>query len=799
MSRLRRRLPLSPECLLADNPPVALLDPSGEGREPRIEATAMTQSGTSYESSLLLTLGEITQLVVHSHDSAETLNNIVRLIQGRLQTAVCSIYVLDPDTGELVLGATVGLKTEAVGQVRMPLSEGLTGLVGEQLAPVMVPDAFRHKRFKYFPEAGEDPYHSFLGVPLLEGGTLQGVLVVQTVEPRTFSPSEVRTLVTVAAQLAPLIGDARLLERVSAVAHRPGADESSRPCILVPTLQGTPLSPGQGLGQAYIVDGFDEWRGSIPLRSSDPDRERARLAGAVELARDEITRLSRHISELVGEDHGAILQAQLMIMQDRTIEHDLEACLQAGASAEGALFATLDKYVGAFQRVATPFFQERVYDIKDVFHRLLWQLRPRPASAARGSSDKVVLVSREASVMELFAVDLDQLAGVVVEHGGAQSHAAILARSLGIPMVGQVQDFTNLLHAGRRLLVDGKSGLITLDPPADLVMPAPLGTDAGATAPAVPAPVRGLPRVEVNINLLYEARPAVRLGVPGVGLYRSEFLFLARRTLPTEDEQVGIYRKLVNMLEGRPVCIRTFDLRPDKLASVSNLSSTAARPFDWRLVLESPPLQQLFREQVRAILRAATEGPVRILIPLVTRSEVLDFVLDTVARSREALAHEGLDFSPNVPLGVMIEVPAAVPMVAVWAEQVEFFALGTNDLTAAALGLDRDDPVAATQIDSLHPGILRMIHTVVGDAHRARRPVSVCGEIAADPLGAVALAALEVDSMSVPVNQFVATRQALAGQQAPALAELKPQLLRQRTARAVRALLEVWSGGAGAR
>jgi phosphotransferase system enzyme I (PtsP) len=761
----------------------------------------MNQSGTSYESSLLLTLGEITQLVVHSRDSAETLTNIVRLIQGRFHTAVCSVYVLDPDRGDLVLGATVGLKTAAVGRVRMPLSEGLTGLVGEHMAPVMAPDASLHERFKYFPEAGEDAYRSFLGVPLLEGGTLQGVLVVQTVEPRTFSPSEVRTLVAVAAQLAPLVGDARLLDRVSAFAHQ---DESGPvTCALTPPLQGTALSPGVGLGQAYVVDGFEEWRGSIPLTSDDPARERARLAEAMRLARDEVARLSRHISELVGEDHGAILQAQLMIMQDRAIEQDLEACLREGASAEGALFATLDKYVGAFQRVSTPFFQERVYDIKDVFHRLLWQLRPRTPSGsvdardgAGGEHARVVLVAREASVMELFAVDLDQLAGVVIEHGGAQSHAAILARSLGIPMVGQVSNFATLLHPGRRLLVDGARGVVTLDPPEPAGKPeaqakdAPLSADSCLLTPAPWEPAEGLPRVEVNINLLYEARPAVRLGAGGVGLYRSEFLFLARRTLPTEEEQVGIYRKLLRMMEGRPVCIRTFDLRPDKLAAYAQLGPAATRPFDWRLVLESPPLQQLFREQVRAILRAAIEGPVSILVPLVTRSELLDFVLETVSRARAALRREGMDFVETVPLGVMIEVAAAAPMVASWAEQVDFFALGTNDLTASALALDRDDPTSSGQIDSLHPGLLRLIHLVVTDAHKARRAVSVCGEIAADPLGAMALAALEVDSISVPVNQFVAARQAIANCQARALAELKPQLLRQRTAREVRTLLE---------
>jgi phosphotransferase system, enzyme I, PtsP len=750
----------------------------------------MNQLVTSYDHSLLLTLGEITQLVVHSHDSAETLDNIVRLIQGRFGTAVCSVYYLEPESGDLVLGATVGLKAEAVGRVRMAASEGLTGLVAEELRPVMVPDAFAHPRFKYFPEAGEDPYQSFLGVPLIEGGTLQGVLVVQDAEKRVFQPNEMRMLVSVAAQLAPMVGDARLLKRVSDMAHDIEGEPAS-PHGGAHTLQGQPLSPGVGLGQAYIVDGFDEWRRTIPLRSPNTRRERERLTGAVTRARDELTRLSTHISELVGEDHGAILQAQLMIMQDRTIERDLEASLAGGATAEGALFATLDQYVSAFQRVATSFFQERVYDIKDVFHRLLWQLRPDSRAKGEEAADRVVLVAREASVMELFAVDLDHLAGVVVEHGGAQSHAAILARSLGIPMVGQVKDFAGLLHPGRRVLVDGSLGLVTLDPPDDTVIPRRTAQDAALEIGPADPPV-GVPRVEVNINLLYEACPAVKLGVVGVGLYRSEFLFLARRTLPTEDEQERIYRKLIALLDGRPVCIRTFDLRPDKLAAYSQMASSAARPFDWRLVLDSPPLQQLFREQVRAILRAATQGPVRILVPLVTKTELLDFVLETVARTRDDLTREGIAFGEEVPVGVMIEVAAAVPLVAKWAERVDFFALGTNDLASSALGIDRDDPVAAGQIDPLHPGLLRLIASVQADARKAGRPVSVCGEMAGDPLGCLALSALGVDSLSVAVNQYAATRQAVARRQGADLAELRASLLAQDSATGVRRLLGAW-------
>ncbi len=284
----------------------------------------------------------------------------------------------------------------------------------------------------------------------------------------------------------------------------------------------------------------------------------------------------------------------------------------------------------------------------------------------------------------------------------------------------------------------------------------------------------------------------MRLGALGVGLYRSEFLFLARRTLPTEEEQVGIYRKLLLRLAGRPTTIRTFDLRPDKTAAYGRVASSAARPYDWRLVLESLPLRQLFHEQVRAILRAAAHGPARILAPLVTRSEVVDFVTETAATAREELQREGLEFGPDVPLGLMIETAAAAPMAADWAPHAAFFALGTNDLTASALGLDRDDPAAAAQMDPLHPGLLRLLDGAVAAAHAAGRPVSVCGEMAADPFGATALAALGVDCLSVPVMQLPAARQGIAGLDPAGLAGLRGEMLSRRTSAEVRALLEDW-------
>src|SRR5262245_2851613 len=257
----------------------------------------MSHPRTLDEGSLLLTLEESSRLVSHSHDPHETLTNIVRLIRDRFQTAVCSVYLFEPGRRELVLGATVGLKADSVGRVRMKFDEGLTGLVAEKMAPVMVEDAFQHPRFKYFPEIGEDPYHSFAGIPLIEAGVVQGVLVVQAVEPRRFSTSETRVLVTVASQLAPLVSGARLLERVAAVSHAPAEPATKdRPA----PLRGTGLSPGVGWGAAYLVNRTEERPlASVPGKA-DLARERQRLAQSVEAAREETTRQSQRLSSLAG-------------------------------------------------------------------------------------------------------------------------------------------------------------------------------------------------------------------------------------------------------------------------------------------------------------------------------------------------------------------------------------------------------------------------------------------------------------------------------------------------------------------
>ena len=710
----------------------------------------------TYESSLLLTLDEISQLISHSRNAQETMLRVVQSLQRRFGTEVCSVYLLEPGSGELVLAETVGLHREAVGRIRMPLHEGLVGLTAQEAKPVKVANAFRHPRFKFFPEAGEEPYHSFLGTPLFESGHVAGVLVLQTKAERDYSDDETRMLNTAAAQLMPLLHEAWGLkfgvEDTGAKPLWPGREPEKAP------LAGLSLSPGVGVGVAYWARRFD-W-GLLTSAAVDRDGERQRLTAAMEAARAEIERLSHRLAELLGEEPGAILQAQLLILQDSRVEEDLAGFLAEGASAESAVLRAVQKYTRTFEQLSDPLFRERLHDIRDVLRRIIWHLRPE-TSGPEIQSPRLVLVGEEASVADLFSVDLDRLAAVVVEQGGKTSHAAILARSLGIPMVAQIGNLTVAVRTGIRLLVDGDRAQVVVQPSDEQLrtrQAQQAATVAVREAPPVAAvasagPARRGPAVEANVNLLGEVRVALEQGAVGVGLYRSEFLVVLHRIMLGEEQQVRNYRQLLKLLGGRPASIRTFDLRADKSPQPS-AGQPSPGSLDWRLVLRSAAVQRVFREQARAILRAAVDGPARILVPLVVSTEQLQWVQATLAEVRDELRRDGLPFGEHVPLGIMIEVPAAAFLVEEWAPHVDFLCLGTNDLMASSMGVSRDDPVAEAICNPLHPGLLRTVQLVIASGHAAGKPVTVCGELAATEQGVPLLADLGADALSVPADRI---------------------------------------------
>lgn len=708
-----------------------------------------------HEDTLLLTLGEVSELVSHSHDLSETLNNIVQHIRERFASDVCSVYITDKSTGDLILRATVGLRPESVGHIRMARHEGLTGLVAEQKSPVAVEDAEKHPRFRFFPESGEEAYHSFLGVPMIQGGVVEGVLVVQHTQSRRFSANEVHMLMGVAAQLAILVTNARLTRELSdSIDHRSATDPALQTAAERTELQGIAASPGFAQGWAVRFEPFDFADPRLVSRTAgSKEDEHRRLNHALELARDGIDRAARHLADLLGDAFGALMQVQRLMLEDSSVQAALRRLIDNGATVERAVVTVCSQYLQAFQKLDNPYFYERIYDIKDVFRRVLHH--SDPAMTAELSSRPAVVVAHEVSLLELFTIDLARVRAIVVEKGGTHSHVAILARSLGIPMVAHVPGLLANIHEADELFVDGTSGVLYVNPePTRRELCLQLLNQSEPVAP-LESPTAPLPiRLETTVNLLPEVARTVEYGAEAVGLYRSEFLELARRTFPTEEEQLDVYRRMLRMLAGRPLTLRTLDLRAEKLFGILSPRELQQTSWEWRLVDQLPHVQELVRTQLRAILRAAVDGPVRILFPMIATNRQLECALALIERAGHSLEQEGLEFARHVPVGIMIEVPGAAMMVRRWTRKVDFICIGSNDLLHALLGIDRNDDRLLQLKSPLDPGYLRLIHHVVKHAHEAGRSVTVCGDSASHILAALTLCVLGVDALSVPPSEL---------------------------------------------
>lgn len=719
----------------------------------------VSQSQAQHDSMLLLTLREVSEIVSHSHDLHETLNNIVNLIQKRFATDVCTVYSVERGSGDLVLSATVGLRRESVNQVRMPIHEGLTGLVAELKAPVSVEDAPKHPRYRYFPESGEEQYHSFLGVPLIHAGIAQGVIVVQHREPRRYSPNEIRLLVGVAAQLAVLVTNAKLCSDLNEAVRtpKPNSFPDRRPALL----HGIAASPGAARGNAILFEAFEFSNPALTSRKAESvEEERLRLSEALTRARDDIDRASRHLAELLGEQFGAIMQAQRIMLEDSTVLRDLGHLVDRGATVEQAIVHVCSRYLDAFQKLDNPFFYERIYDIKDVFRRVLLNVQASPHTA--GIAD-VIIVASEVSLLELFASDLNRVRGILIEKGGSYSHVAILARSLNIPMLTQVDLALETISDGDEVFLDASSGAIVVNPDATRrnlclkwIQPK---CDIVETPSDSPLPMR----LESTVNLLPEVHRTVKNGASAVGLYRSEILELARRSFPTEAEQLEVYRRMVNILDGRPLTIRTLDLRPDKVFGILAPSAVPAidATWDWRLVHRLAHVQDLIRIQIRAVLQAATAGPIRLLFPMVVTQPQFECALRLWEEAKQSLQNEGVAFSCDVPVGVMVESPAAAMLAHLWIPRVSFVCIGSNDLLHGLLGLERENDRLAGLKTALEPTYLHTVRRVARQATRHGRSVTVCGEIANNPKVLLALWAVGVDGVSIPPDDLPAARQFL--------------------------------------
>lgn len=696
-----------------------------------------------------LLMRRLREVMAEPVNAQARLDKLVVTVAANMVAEVCSIYVLRAD-GRLELFATEGLAREAVHQTTLRVGEGLVGLIAETAEPLSLTEAQDHPSFSYKPETGEEIYHSFVGVPVLRTGNTLGVLVVQNRTKRVYTEEEIEVLETIAMLLGEIIASPEL----QALAKPGTAIAVRRPLAL----HGAPVADGIGLG--YVV--LHEPRVEISkIVAEDVGAEQVRLDQSIEAMRSNIDTLIE--DETQGGEYREVLETFRLIANDRGWLRRLREAINTGITAEAAVERVQNDTRARMLRQTDPYLRERLHDLDELANRLLHQLTGQSLIASPESlPDNAILVARSMGPAALLDYDRKKLRGLVLEEAGPASHVAIVARALGIPTVGEVENITGHVEPGDAIIVDGSGGEVQLRPQADVEAAYREKARLRARRQEQYLALRDLPAVSrdgvhiglhMNAGLLVDLPHVEEAGAESIGLFRTELQFMLASRFPRFDQQFKLYQAVMNGVPDRPVTFRTLDIGGDKLLPYMTQFEEENPALGWRAIRIGLDRPALLRLQLRAMLRAGAGRQLRIMFPMVTQVDEFDAAKLLVEREVAHLKRHGHALPGELQLGVMIEVPALLWQLEELVERVDFISVGSNDLVQYLNAADRDNRRVANRFDTLGAPVLRALKRISDVAAKGGTPVTLCGEMGGRPIEALALIGLGYRGLSMsPAN-----------------------------------------------